>query len=222
MRRLAALLACVLAAGASTAMGGAASARAPEATTKSKLLSLSNLPAGWTVNNTPVNRNGLSGSACLAGLTPGSKLGLTGAFVSFDVDGNPPLLGEELSTGKNIATQWRKVNARLATCKTLNFAGLGGTHNTGTIAPLPFPKVGSSSFAYAITVPISGVGVGIDLVLFRTGKYVCVVEYGGIGAPSSAVLLGFVNQALAKVTGKGSTTPLPNATPTTTTPVTLQ
>ena len=206
------LCVCVLSAGIASA-----STTATEAMIRGKLLSLSDLPAGWTLANVPATNKGYSGP-CAAALSPKPRPGLTEAYVAFTDRGRSPLLGEKVVIGKAATARYDHVNAILKSCKFLTFA-LGGTNERGTVDPLSFPKLGSSSSAYTITVPTTlGVSVGIDIVIVRSGPYALVVEYSTMGTPDSSVLETFVHQALAKVTGIGSTEPSPDEVPPTTIP----
>jgi hypothetical protein len=163
---------------------------------RGKLLSLSNLPAGWTLTNVPATNKGYSGP-CAAALSPKPRPGLTEAYIAFTDRGRSPLLGEKVVFGKAVTNRYNYVNAVLKSCKYLTFA-LGGINEKGTVDPLSFPKLGSSSSAYTITVPTTlGVSVGIDIVIVRSGPYALVVEYSTMGTPDSSVLETFVHQALA-------------------------
>jgi len=194
-----------------------ASATTAEKTVRSKLLSRSNLPAGWTLSNVPASNKGVSGP-CAVALNPKPQPGLTVARVAFTDRGSPPLLAEELALGKRVRARYKYVNAVLETCKSLTFS-IAGMQEKGTVRPLSFREVGSSSSAYRVTIPTTlGVNLAIDLVVVRSGPYALVLEYSVTGTPDSLVLRTFVNQALAKVTGVGSTAPSPDEVPPTTTP----
>ncbi len=211
---VAALVLCVSVLATGTA---SASTTTTEAMVRGKLLSLSNLPAGWTLTNVPATNKGYSGP-CAAALSPKPRPGLAEAYVAFTDRGRSPLLGEKVVFGKAVTNRYNYVNAVLKSCKYLTFA-LGGIDEKGTVDPLSFPKLGSSSSAYTITVPTTlGVSVGIDIVIVRSGPYALVVEYSTMGTPDSSVLETFVHQALAKVTGVGSTEPSPDEVPPTTVP----
>ena len=141
-----------------------ASTTTTEAMVRGKLLSLSNLPAGWTLTNVPATNKGYSGP-CAAALSPKPRPGLAEAYVAFTDRGRSPLLGEKVVFGKAVTNRYNYVNAVLKSCKYLTFA-LGGIDEKGTVDPLSFPKLGSSSSAYTITVPTTlGVSVGIDIVI---------------------------------------------------------
>jgi hypothetical protein len=199
---------------ATTLVAGIAPVSATTAapTVRCKLLTLSNLPPGWTLSNPPVTDKGISGP-CAVALNPKPQPGLTKAYVAFSDRGRLPLLAEELSSGPRVGARYRYVDAVLKSCTSMTFS-FSGLHEKGTVRPLPFPGVGSSSSAFRISVPTAlGVNLGIDLMVARSGPYAVVLEYAVMGTPSSTVLRAFVNQALAKVTGQGSTAPSPNEVP---------
>jgi hypothetical protein len=174
---------------------GTASAASSKPNAKSKLLSVSDLPIGWTVNRS--SGSGGAGTSCLAGLKSPPKGG-SRATASFADRGSFPVLSELLATGSNESARWSTVNKHLAKCKSITVTSGTGSYKA-SLAAMSFPTVGSQSAAYALTMAIKGVNVGIDLVLFRTGSYVGVVEYGDLGTPSLSQAQTFVSRALSKI-----------------------
>jgi hypothetical protein len=192
--------------------GSPASATTAQTTLRSKLLSLSDLPPGWTLSMLPASIKGISGR-CVVALSPKPGPGLTAVDVEFTDRGQPPLLVEEVASGSRVRARYRYINSVLKSCGSLTVS-FAGSHEKATVRPLAFPKVGSSSSAYRITLPTTlGSNVGIDLVVARSGPYALVLEYSAMGTPSTSVLRSFAHQALAKLTGVGSTAPSPNEVP---------
>ncbi len=181
---------------------GASAASAATPSVKGKLLKLSDLPAGWNVNND--SGSSLSKSNCLKGIKSVPQGG-SYASVSYVYNGNVPLLGEGLATGKGESSRWAGVNKHLAACKSLTITS-GSKSYTATVGAMSFPHVGKQSAAYTLSVTVDNVNVGLDLVLFRAGNYVGLVEYGDIGSPDIPTVEGFVNEAIDKAEGK----PLPS------------
>ncbi|HEY2213906.1 MAG TPA: hypothetical protein VGH31_02530, partial [Acidimicrobiales bacterium] len=96
-----------------------------------------------------------------------------------------------------------------------------GTTLSGSVAALPFPKVGSRSQAFALPLSakgISGPSVFIDYVFFQVGSIIGVVEYADLSQPTVALVKGFVTEAVRKVEGKPA---LPPTTTTTVAPTTV-
>jgi pimeloyl-ACP methyl ester carboxylesterase len=77
---------------------------------------------------------------------------------------------------------------------------------------------GSWSSAYAWTLTISGVPVGVDLILFRAGSYDGYLTYSGVGAPATAAVRAFAVAAAAKAE-HGSPAPVPDTVSITSAPV---
>jgi len=63
---------------------------------------------------------------------------------------------------------WRSLAQGLAHCRTATIT-ITGKKATATIRPLPFPRVASTSSAYAWAFTTAGIQIGFDLVLFETG-----------------------------------------------------
>ncbi len=167
------------------------------------------MPPGWRVDNSS-SSGGLGGSRCLAGLTTTTHH-TSQAAAEFEYGAGLPFVGETLGSGKQEVSDFAKVSARLAGCKTLKLTANGATY-PGTIGALSFPTVGTKSSAYLITFAIKGVTAGIDLIVFTTASYVGTLTYGDVGTPDVSQVEAFASLALAKLRGS----PLPSLpTPTT-------
>jgi hypothetical protein len=68
---------------------------------------------------------------------------------------------------------------------------------------MSFPKVGDQSSAYAVTLPIEGINVGFDIILFRVGSYVAAITYADIGSPDVSTVQRFTIEAV-HISAKGS------------------
>jgi len=203
----------VLAAAAllTTACGGSGTSD----TAQSRLLSAADLPAGWSA--APVHPKTLQTSApCLSGL-PANPKGYTYAAAAFVQGTSIPSLGEVLATGPQAQRQWQSLDSALARCQTATIT-VAGDRAPVTIRPMSFPRVGSWSSAYAWTFTISGIPVGVDLILFRAGSYDGYLSYGGVGTPAVATVQAFADAAVAKAE-HGSTTSVPDSVSITSVPV---
>jgi hypothetical protein len=221
IRRTLAAAAALLLVASTLLSAGTASAAGSKPNARSKLLSVSDLPAGWSVNHS--STSGSAGSSCLAALKSPPKGG-SRATASFADHGSFPVLSEVLATGSNESARWSTVNKHLAECKSITLGSGTGSYKA-SLAATSFPTMGKQSAAYALTVVIKGVNIGIDLVLFRTVSYVGVVEYGDLGTPSLSQAQMFVGRALGKIKGiptkaAASTSVPPTAPPTTIPPTT--
>jgi pimeloyl-ACP methyl ester carboxylesterase len=185
------------------------------ATAQSRLLSAADLPAGWSA--TPVHPKDVHTSApCLSAL-PASSKGFTFADAAFVEGTSIPSLGEVLATGPQAQRQWQSLNSALARCQAATIT-VAGEKAPVAISPLSFPRVGSWSSAYSWTLTLSGIPVGVDLILFRAGSYDGYLTYTAVGAPATATVQAFAEAAAAKAE-RGSTPPVPDSISITSVPV---
>ncbi|MGE5289484.1 MAG: alpha/beta fold hydrolase [Micromonosporaceae bacterium] len=176
-------------------------------TLQSRLLSVSDLPAGWSA--VPVNPNAVQTKApCLSSL-PANPKGWTYATAAF-VEGTAiPTFVEVLATGPQVQRRWQSLSWAMARCRTATIT-VGGTKARATVQPLPFPRVASPSSAYAWAFTTGGIRIGFDLVLFQAGRYAGYVAYSDLGPPAAATVRAFADAAVAKAK-RGSTAPVTGA-----------
>ena len=191
-RRTGVLALAVLAATAVTAgCGGPGTAGALQG----RVLSAADLPAGWSA--VPANpADGQTGAPCLPSL-PASPKGYTDARGGFVEGTSIPAFGEVLTTGPQAQQMWQSLGRALARCRTATVT-IAGVKATATIQPLPFPRVASTTEAYAWGFAIAGVRIGLDLVLFRAGSYAGYLTYADLGTPAVATVQAFAAAAVAK------------------------
>ena len=170
-----------------------------------KALSLSNMPTGWSEDNSGGGSISNIGG-CLKGLQAIKKRakGIVRASVGYQ-DGTVPFLLEVIEAGPGSTARYRKFNAILTGCKAFSFAA-AGIKVTGTVGAMSFPKVGDSSSAYSMNVTAQGQTLGIDLVFFRVGQFDGLLEYGDI-SPDPNIVHAFATEAVDKFVGKPATPP---------------
>jgi pimeloyl-ACP methyl ester carboxylesterase len=171
-----------------------------------RLLAVADLPAGWSA--VPANSGSVQTSApCLSSLATSPK-GWTYATAAFVQGTAIPTLAEVLAVGPQVQQRWQSLARALARCRTASLT-IGGTTVKATIRPLPFPRVASTSSAYAWGFTISGIQIGFDLVLFETGTYAGYLAYSDLGPPAAARVKAFADAAVAKAE-TGATAPVPD------------
>ena len=101
---------------------------------RSKLLTLSNMPTGWVVDNSSSGGGSVT-SGCLAGVkqAPKNETKVTASFP----DGQLPSLEEELVTGSQAIAAYNRLNHVLAGCKHFT-AESGGQSMTATVGAMSF------------------------------------------------------------------------------------
>ncbi|HET9079956.1 MAG TPA: alpha/beta fold hydrolase [Trebonia sp.] len=195
-----------------TACGGPPSAAS---LLQTRLLSAADLPAGWSA--APVNPAEEPASApCLA---PAASQPAAGTYATAAFARSPavPSLGEVLLAGTPGQQEWQRLNQALANCRTATIT-IAGRPAPATVKPIAFPRVGSSSRAYALTFTYTGMAFTVDLITFDAGPYAGYVTYYGLGIPLTATVRDFADAAAAKA-ARGSTARVPDSVSVTSEPV---
>lgn len=223
LRRPGVLARVGLAVAALLATGPGSTAQATlNATLRSHLLSVANLPYGWSVAPVTSAKGQVTTSACgaalVAVLSPASAprlakspLGPTYDTANFVAGVGIPSLREALASGSQAQEAWQRFGATLAGCRAATFV-YKGTKVVATGGPLALAPLGLSSSAYAWTVREAGARIGsdIDLVLFRTANYYGYLSYLDVGPLQVSTVTAFARAAVAKAT-TGSTAPVPDS-----------
>jgi hypothetical protein len=175
---------------------------------RSKALSLSNMPAGWTVASTSSSGGGSSTSAlmsgCLKGVPPAPK---DQTVVKVAYRGSRiPLFGEELGWGRGALSGYNRVNEILGACRHFSGTSEGRAYSV-TVEALSFPKFEGTTSAYSVKFTSRSTHVTTDLVLLRVGPVECTIVYSEVGQPDPNQLQGFVSEAINKIEGKQTTPP---------------
>jgi pimeloyl-ACP methyl ester carboxylesterase len=204
-----------LAAAALLATGWPATSQAASAepSLSSRLLSLADLPVGWSATPTSTwTTLQAATSPCLAGLTESTLVS-----VAFVEGLSVPDVSEALASGPRAKKAWQRFGAALASCRraTLDYKG---TKEVVSARPLAVPGLGSSSSAYTLTVASVGFPVGLDLVLFRTAGYYGYFSYSWVGSALPSTVIAFARAAVSKA-ATGSTAPVPDSVSIASTPV---
>ncbi|HTX27168.1 MAG TPA: alpha/beta hydrolase [Streptosporangiaceae bacterium] len=173
---------------------------------RDRLLAVTDLPAGWSA--VPVNPDSVQTSApCLSSLAANPE-GWTYQVAAFVQGTAIPTLSEVLVTGPQLRQRWESVAQALSRCRTATLT-INGTKVNATVRPLPFPRVTSTSSAYAWGFTISGIQIGFDLILFETGTYAGYLAYSDLGPPAAATVRAFADAAVAKAE-TGATARIPD------------
>jgi hypothetical protein len=182
---------------------------------KARLLTVTELPAGWSVLKASAQSAGLTNNKCLGGLIKTAKH-LSTASAAFEDHSLAPILAELLATGHGAVAKYEVAKKDLAACRSLSMKA-EGVKLSGRLTPLTFPTVGTASVAYSAALTYSQLPVGLDLVLFRSGTYLGFVAYATLGTPSVATVQAFANEAVSKAEGNPVSPPVVTTTSSTTT-----
>lgn len=182
------------AAAAATAATTAAGAKVNHEQLQNALLTLAEMPTGWTQSAT------VGGSSTICGLQPPANR-LDSATVYFLKSQVGPALGESLSLYPSGAAAARMAQIQ----QQVNCASFSDTSKATptsyTVSPLSFPKLGDETYAVRVTdTDVTLLGpLQQDLVYFRVGDVVVTVLYLSVGTIDSTQTEAFARQAEAKV-----------------------
>jgi len=187
------VIALVVPAGLLGTAATAASASPPKLS--AMLLSIGQMPIGWSV----VSSAGGGGAGCLANVLEPKEIKQTAkASVSFEDNGNVPAVDEGLATFTNAKTGYKQIVANLMACK--HFSGKsGGEKVTGTVGQMSFPHYGDASAAFAVSFTAQGTEFGEDLLIVRVGSVVMGIDEGDLVSVNVIQFQGFVKKAVAKL-----------------------
>lgn len=192
MRKVLALLTVAIALWLAATPVGAASL-------KSRLLSVTDLPTGWSQTHTSGSGGGVTSSHCFSPLKNPVKHGKT-AKVAFKSTTTTILL-ESLATGKGEVARLRLLNRYLRGCHGLTLTSHGKTVHF-SVGRMSFPKVSRTSNTFSMMASVTGFQLGFDVVTFRAGRLVGAIMFGGLGTPSISTVVSFAREAVAKAEGK--------------------
>lgn len=161
------------------------------------LLTVSDLPTGWAVDNSMTQSSSLP--SCLE---PARNVLQNSAYVDtmFQQNGSLPILGEGLtaaSTTNEAVLGYAKVKNAFATCTTFTLS-VGGQTVTGSMGALSFPTVGGQSAAFSAPLTVQGQTATLDFVLSQKGNVVALFFIGDYTVDPSQYE-NIVNTAMAKV-----------------------
>jgi hypothetical protein len=162
------------------------------------LLSINDLPTGWSIDNSASDSAG--GPKCLATLKD-SFASTKKANASF-VDGTSvPALVHAVGTYVDAAAAsaaFDRGTGILDGCKDISFSSDGKKYS-GSIGAMSFPTIGERSKAWALSLSNSGLNIGIDVVLFLKGAAIEEVALLDLGSPNTDDLKTFCDKSLAKL-----------------------
>ena len=170
-----------------------------------RLLSVGDLPAGWSsvaVSASPVK---VSDTPCLAHLAENPK-GWSYQSAAFVEGKSIPNLGEVLATGAQVGQVWDRFDTALASCRSA-LLQFGHTKVQATVRRLAFPRLGRASSVYGWAFTLAGIEFGFDLVVFQTSRYDGYVSYASLGPPATGTVEAFARAAVAKAQS-GATAPV--------------
>ena len=159
------------------------------------LLSINQMPTGWSVTSASSGHVGCYGNALALKTIKQTAT----AVVEFQGSSGLPDVGEALATYTNAKAAYSKIVANLAACK--HFSGTAnGNKVTGTMGQMSFPRYGNASEAFAVNLTTQGVSSGLeDKLIVRQGSVIMLIQEGNLASVNLRQFKGFVKLAVAKV-----------------------
>jgi|GEM_PF-997836 len=178
---------------ATAGTSGAPTTTTTPASVQSYLLTVSDLPTGWSVDNSSSS----STTSCATNPVSQSASGPK-AIIDFNQAGGLPELLDDLAFSTSPVAEFAKVKGALDACKSFTETNNGQT-STGNIGAMSFPAYGDQSASYSATISVDGINAAVGIVLIQKGSYVMAVGLGDLGSFDATQLQQFVTLALAKV-----------------------
>ena len=168
---------------------------APLVSAQSLLLTVDQLPSGWSVNNTVIPHS----SNCYA--DPLLKVPqISYGTITFAQGGTAPELVEDVGSYTSPAAAFATIKSTLDGCT--SFTETANTLNvTGTMGAMSFPAYGNESAAYTATLNDAADSVTLEqgIVVAQKGRYIVALALGDLGSVDTEQLQQFMTTALAKV-----------------------
>jgi hypothetical protein len=161
---------------------------------------VTDLPAGWAVDNSSDSDDSGPEPPCLKHLKSGQKA-LDEAEADFVQGTDFPILQQQLAYVGTTAAAVRDYAiavAALNRCRDFSFTSEGHKY-TGTIGQLSFPKFGERSAAWRLALSAAGLTFGIDLLIVQKGPELNLLLYGDLGTPDTAAFASIAAKAVAKM-----------------------
>lgn len=164
---------------------------------RSQLLSVSDLPTGWSVDSSSSDDS--AAPACLRQVKAITHTAER-AEAYFIKGTDLPTLGDSIGNYASAAVARQKftsATAILNACRDISF-DLNGTHITGSLGAMSFPKFGDQSAAWQMTLSAEGETAGGDAVLIQKGQEMTLLLLLDL-SPSTDDLQAFCTTAVAKL-----------------------
>jgi len=180
--------------------GSTAAGTAPPRDLTSQLFTVSELPAGWAVDNSAANSSTDTTPPCLASVKAKVEPALK-ADADFVKGTDFPALSQHIGdfgTSAAASSTFAAMTSTLDRCTDVSFTS-EGTKITGSIGQMSFAKLGDRSEAWQMVLSAQGQTVGIDLVLVQRNRELELLLYGELGSPDVGEFTALASKAVAKL-----------------------
>jgi hypothetical protein len=179
-------------------MGMLTGASASTPKLSSELLSVGQMPTGWSLDNSSSS----GGVGCYNSriMEPKGVTQTAKTEVQFQSSGATglPSIDEKLATYSNATSAYKKIVTTITNCNSFN-GKYQGSKMVGTVGQMSFGTYGTSSAAFAVDFTVAGAAVYEDSLIVRKGNVVMSIDEGNLSPVNIKQFQGFVVNALAKV-----------------------
>ncbi len=168
-----------------------------EAQLSTELLTVTQMPVGWTVSNPGTS----DGVGCVHALLEPKGVEQThSAQVYFlgTVD-KLPRFDEKIATYSKVAVAYDKIIARINACHKLT-GTFDGLKVKGTVGPVAFERVGNASASYAMTITDKRGTLHYDYLITRKGSVLAAFLEGSYPEVIPSEFQSLVNAGVKKLT----------------------
>ena len=175
---------------------------APSPNLTSQLLTISDMPPGWSVDNSPESSNS-STPECLKSVTKSPAQSKASAKFKMGANGVPAFQeGLSYLPGGQAEKRLTEFNKVLSGCKDVSFTSDGQTY-TGSVGAMSFPPQGDKSYAFQLNFSTSSSGldltVGLDIVVAQKNSTDALFDIVDLGTPDLTTFTDLVTKGMAKV-----------------------
>jgi hypothetical protein len=157
---------------------------------QSSLLTIRNLPPGWS----KANANSPTSKSCYS--NPIWKVPYSAkARAAFQMNDSVPQLVELLASYPNAHAAYLQVVANLNRCTSFSET-VQGQKIAGTIGPVSNKRFGNESSSYTANLTVQGTALNQEFVIARKGSTLAAVAVGDYGSVDSQLLNGLTAKAM--------------------------
>ena len=172
-----------------------AHAATPKHSLHSELLTIGQMPKGWSV---PA-RSDVVNVKCLASILVTN--GTTSASIAqavFGQGGELPAVAEKLETTSNASSVYSKTVITLASCKHLS-GTINGFNVSGSVKPMSTRRYGTESQAFHVAISMLGVPAAIDVQVIREGNVITWFDAANFAPVNVTQFKSLIAKAFTKI-----------------------
>jgi hypothetical protein len=157
---------------------------------QSSLLTIQNLPPGWSKTNAVTATTKSCYSNPIWKLPYSAK-----ASAAFRMNDSVPQLVEQLASYANAHAAYKQVVAGLNRCSSFSET-VQGQKLVGTVSPISNKRFGNESSSYTANLSVQGTQLDQEFVIARKGSTLAAVAVGDYGAVDSQLLNQLTTKAM--------------------------